>query len=164
MCLFFISFVKLLGRKGTQSVLFDLTASTLADKHRGRVLVHVFIAKHSSVVNPTAHAVTRQACCVRGSFSHDPTGALMTGTGPAGTQEDVPGTRRPGGPPTAPLGCSARRDGDLPSLQVTGVYVPTVTAPSASTGAGQAPGLALCACLHRPPCALVGGPLGSVSS
>lgn len=58
--------------------------------------------------------------------------------------------------PTAPLGCSARKDGDLPSLQVMGIYVTIVTAPSASTHAGQAPGLDLCPCLHHLPCALAG--------
>lgn len=58
--------------------------------------------------------------------------------------------------PTALLGCSARKDGDLPSLWVTGIYVTTVTAPSASTGAGQAPGPDLCSCLHHLPCALAG--------
>ena len=66
MCLFFISFFKLLGRKGTQSVLFALTESTLVDKHREKVLVRVFIPEYSSEVKQTARAVTTQACCVSG--------------------------------------------------------------------------------------------------
>ena len=158
MCLFFISFFKLLGRKGTQSVLFALTESTLVDKHREKVLVRVFIPEYSSEVKQTARAVTTQACCLWASFSHDPTGALMAGTGPAGRQEDVPGTRRPGGPAHCASGLLCLQGWGPAKSLGDGHLCHNSHSPlrQRQQACGTGPRAGPLPCLHHLPCALAG--------